>query len=94
MICEFVKILFAIMVFVILNLEDLIEVNFAKKEQQKTNSKKIEVTMKGEKPSCKGGTMPFISFQSSKAAHLLYNCNKQFEIGKDGNVTTKSIFDS
>jgi hypothetical protein len=73
---------------------DLIEVNFPTKEQQKTIAKKIEVTMKGEKPSCKGGTMSFISFQSGKAAHLLYNCNKQFEIGKDGTVTTKSIIDS
>jgi hypothetical protein len=73
---------------------DLIEVNFPIKEPQKTIAKKIEVTMKGEKPSCKGGTASFISFQSGKAAHLLYNCNKQFEIGKDGNVTTKSIFDS
>lgn len=73
---------------------DLIEVNFPTKEQQKTIAKKIEVTMKGEKPSCKDGTMSFISFQSGKAAHLLYNCNKQFEIAKDGNVTTKSIFDS
>lgn len=73
---------------------DLIEVNFPIKEPQKTIAKKIEVTMKGEKPICKGGTMSFIPFQSSNAAHLLYNCNKQFEIIADGTVATKSIFDS
>ena len=73
---------------------NLLLANFDFKAKQNITLKKIETTMKGEKPLCKGGTKSFIPFQNSKAAHLLYNCNKQFEIGKDGTVTTKSIFDS
>jgi hypothetical protein len=50
--------------------------------------------MKGEKPLCKGGTKSFITFQKSNTAQLLYNCDKQFEIQKDGTVTIKNIFEN
>ena len=73
---------------------DLLTVSFPLKEQQTSASKKIQTTLNGEKPLCKGGTKSFIPFQKSKSAQLLYNCNKQFEIGKDGTNSTKSIFDS
>ena len=73
---------------------DLVAADFSLKEKQNVTVRKIEITAKGEKPSCKGGTMSFIPFQKSKTAHLLYNCNKQFEIIADGTVATKSIFDS
>lgn len=73
---------------------NLLLANFDFKAKQNVTLKKIETTMKGEKPLCKGGTKSFIPYQNSKSAQLLYNCNKQFEIGKDANVTTKSIFDS
>jgi len=72
----------------------VIKANFNIKEQTGFSAQKISSLVNGEKPSCKGGTMSFISFQSSKAVHLLYNCNKQFEIIADGTVTTKLIFDS
>lgn len=73
---------------------DLFTVNFPLKEQQISTSKKIETITKGEKPSCKGGTMSFISFQKNNIAHLLYNCNRQFTLSSEGNTTTSSIFDS
>jgi hypothetical protein len=73
---------------------DLMTADFSLKEKQNVTLRKIETNTKGEKSICKGGTESFIPFQSSKAAHLLYNCNKQFEIMADGTVTTKLIFDS
>ncbi len=72
---------------------DLVVANFNLKEKQNVIVKKIETTLKGEKPTCKGGTKSFIPFQNSSTAQLLYNCNKQFVISKDGSVNMKTIFD-
>lgn len=72
---------------------DLLELDFSLKEPQKPVAKKIEVTLNSEKPACKGGTKSFIPFQTNKTAHLLYNCNRLFDINADGANTTKSIFD-
>jgi hypothetical protein len=73
---------------------DLLVVNFPLKDQQKPIAKKIETTLNGEKPACKGGTKSFIPFQPNKLAHLLYNCNKRFDISTDGTIIAKSIFDN
>lgn len=72
---------------------DLLVVNFPLNEQQKPTAKKIETAVKGEKPFCKGGTMSYIPFQTNNTTHLLYNCNRQFELSTDENIITKSIFD-
>ena len=72
---------------------DLVTAVFHVNGRQNVMVRKIETTTKAEKSSCKGGTMSFIPFQSNKTAHLLYNCNKQFEIVADGSVAAKSIFD-
>jgi hypothetical protein len=73
---------------------DLLVASFNLKEKQNMNVGKLETSLKGEKLSCKGGTMSFVPYQANKTAHLLYNCNRQFEISADGNVVAKSIFDS
>lgn len=72
----------------------LLLANFDFKEKQNITLRKIETSMKGEKPLCKGGTKSFIPFQKSKSAQLLYNCDKQFEIRKDGTVAIKNIFEN
>jgi hypothetical protein len=73
---------------------NLLLANFEFKEKQNNILKKVETTIKGEKPLCKGGTKSFIPFQKSNTAQLLYNCDKQFEIQKDGTVAIKNIFDN
>lgn len=71
---------------------DLVEVDFFTKEIEKPVVKKIETTLKGEKPTCKGGTKSFIPFQNSNTIHLLFNCNREFGISKDGSVNMKTFF--
>jgi hypothetical protein len=73
---------------------DLLIASFSLNQKQNITLKKIQTTLKGEKITCKGGTASFIPFQNNKTLHLLYNCNKQFEISADGNVVGNTIFDS
>ena len=73
---------------------DALEVHFDLNKKQNLTIKKIQTTLKGEKPICIGGTMSFVPFQSNKLVYLLYNCNRQCEISEDGNIGMKNIFDS
>ena len=72
----------------------MIKVNFNLKEKQGFAAQKITSLVNGEKPSCKGGTLSYLSFQHNNTVKLLFNCNKQFEIATNGTVAPKSIFDS
>jgi hypothetical protein len=71
-----------------------IKVNFNTKDKQGFAAQKMTNLVKGEKPSCKGGTLSYIPFQINKVADLFFNCNKLFEIDLTGRVTEKSIFDN
>ncbi len=73
---------------------DLIVANFEFDKKQNITVRKIATSLKDEKFICKGGTKSFIPFQNSNTAQLLYNCNKEFVINKDGSVNMKNIFDS